>query len=231
MAYRTPTDTDGEYFVYECRNSEGWDKAIGAFGLIVYHVDQSSRKVKIDGTSYKASTLWTNWQQSNAINANGNHPCYYVVPAFAQKMYYVPTKMPSDAQKLPFPGSKEVTHFTPVSWNSVAGEITFTDIAFDGTVVTMTVNGVPEEQEDPNAAITHCYIDNPGAGVYAPGDNFQFKLVQPKGVQVKEVAWFFDGGSMASNSVALSAGQHKVEARLTLEGDKKEIVTLEIKAQ
>ena len=39
VAYKTPTDKDGEYFVYECRGSNGWDASLLSHGLVVYHVE------------------------------------------------------------------------------------------------------------------------------------------------------------------------------------------------
>ena len=47
IAYMTPTDQDGEYFLYECRGTNGWDAALPAHGLIVYHVYKSDRKVRL----------------------------------------------------------------------------------------------------------------------------------------------------------------------------------------
>ena len=44
IAYMTPTDQDGEYFLYECRGSNGWDAGLPANGLVVYHADKSDRK-------------------------------------------------------------------------------------------------------------------------------------------------------------------------------------------
>lgn len=75
--YRLNTSTPGEYFLFEYRQNVGWDKYVLGntpfSGLVVYHVDESSRVV--DGQ--KASDLWAN----NKTNAYAIHPCFRVIPA------------------------------------------------------------------------------------------------------------------------------------------------------
>lgn len=71
-AYKVLTENDGEYFILEARNGEGWDVALPDSGLLVYHVDQSNNNVN----GYTASYLWEN---TNKINVYYGHPCYYIV--------------------------------------------------------------------------------------------------------------------------------------------------------
>ena len=71
-AYKVLTENDGEYFILEARNGEGWDVALPDSGLLVYHVDQSNNNV----SGYTASYLWEN---TNKINVYYGHPCYYIV--------------------------------------------------------------------------------------------------------------------------------------------------------
>ncbi|MBQ9410971.1 MAG: M6 family metalloprotease domain-containing protein [Bacteroidales bacterium] len=71
-AYKVLTENEGEYFVLESRNMQGWDYEIPEVGLLVYHVDQSQNDVN----GYTASYLWEN---TNKINAFYGHPCYYLL--------------------------------------------------------------------------------------------------------------------------------------------------------
>jgi len=73
----TPTSVDGEYFLYEYRNGEGWDRSVTirygenpVDGLVIYHVDRSANAVA-DGI---AADLW----DANSLNNYEVHPCYMI---------------------------------------------------------------------------------------------------------------------------------------------------------
>ena len=145
VAYRIPTSTDGEYFVLECRGKTGWDSALPGNGLLVYHVDKSQRQVTIlqagwggetYESTYAAAALWNNWQYTNAINENGSHPCFYIVPAADVESL----NFPYNEDRIPFPGSRKITRYTPVDWEGVQTDFKFTDISFASNRVTLTVS-------------------------------------------------------------------------------------------
>ena len=231
IARRTLTDTEGEYFLYECRDLSGWDRYIPAPGLIVYHVDRSSRTVHILGGEYPASTLWNYWRVTNSINENGSHPCFYVVPAADpdnlrfgyQRVDGNYVFLDEYAPRIPFPGSLNVTEFTARSWNGVESPVHLTDIAYaDGRVTFLA--------RVPKAGLNFCAIA--GAGTYRPGDRFPFGLVLPEeGEAPASVVWYFDDEPAGADSVTLTAGRHTVDARLTYSNGRQEVVTLEIKAE
>jgi M6 family metalloprotease-like protein len=219
VAYKTPTDMDGEYFVYECRGSNGWDAGLptGANGLIVTHVDKSSRSVIIDGGTYSASYLWSNWTADNSINENGKHPCCYIVPApdqsnllyghtLYQGNYYF---VSSNSAKIPFPGSQTIRTFTAKSWNGVDSDIQLSNISYSNNQVTLYA-------KVPSDVLNYNVIANPGGGVYAAGDVFTLSLEESEAQPVSSVEWFFDDEPVSGPSVVLSAGTHVVEAHLTL---------------
>lgn len=232
IAYRTYTDMAGEYFAYECRSKEGWDKYLPSYGLIVYHVDKSTRSVKIDGATRTAKYLWENWEADNSINENGSHPCFYVVPAVDQdnlyfgyelygQYYYFDPYDKGYAQQIPFPGSKNITTYTPVSWNGVESEITLSGITYAANQVTLTAT-VPFDGIDYNV------ISNPGSGHYSSGDRFSFELEESASRPVQSVVWYYDDEPVQADSVTLTSGAHTVEAHLTLVSGNVKIVTLEI---
>lgn len=234
IAYKTPTDKNGEYFVYECRGGNGWDAGLPSNGLIVTHVDKSSRSVSLSSGSSTAASLWSDWQTYNSINENGSHPCCYVVPAPEQSNLMYGYKYYSQYQdyyysssydpKIPFPGSENVRTYTAKSWNGVNSDIQLSNISYSNNQVTLYAT-VPSFNLNYNA------IANPGNGVYATGSNFALSLEESEAQPVSSVAWYFDDEPVSGSSVSLSAGSHIVEAHLTLADGTTQILELSIVAQ
>ena len=233
IAYKTPTDKYGEYFVYECRGSNGWDRYLDAHGLIVYHVDKSDRTVKVFGSyNVKASELWADWATYNAINENGSHPCFYIVPAadqdnllFAHYKYQGYYYFDSDkADQIPFPGSDSVTSFVPKSWNGTGGGITLSDINYSSDAVTFNVSV-------PSASLDYATIANPGKGVYGAGSTFKLELKDAESDPATKVAWSFDGNPVSAESVSLGAGTHSVEAAVSTKSGRTYKLELEIEVR
>lgn len=232
IAYKTPTDQNGEYFVYECRGSNGWDSGLESHGLVVTHVDKSSRSVSLSSGSATASSLWSNWQDHNAINENGKHPCCYVVPAPAQSNllyghtlyqgnYYFSS---SYSSKIPFPGSENVRTYTAKSWNGVNSDIQLSNISYSNNQVTLYATV-------PSTTLNYNAIANPGNGVYAAGSDFTLELKESEAHPVSSVAWYFDDEPVSGSSVQLTAGTHLVEAHLSLSDGTSQILELIIFVQ
>lgn len=217
QAYMLPTDQEGEYFAFECRSLEGWDKYIPQPGLIVYHVDKSNRKVRIYGSSVTAKDLWDNWQETNSINENGSHPCYYIVPAYSQKNYNVGTNYYT---RLPFPGASNITSFTPVSWNGITNEVSFSNISYTNNQARFYVVVPTYELEYP-------VIATPEDGQYVAGQSFPLSLTEVDGRKPSLVEWFYDD-EPAEGAVTLTSGMHTVEAHLSFSNGKTAILTLDI---
>lgn len=233
IAYKTPTETSGEYFVYECRAENGWDAALGGHGLIVTHIDKSSRTVKINGGSSTAYNLWANWSDANSINENGSHPCCYVIPAADQSnlmfgykyysgygYYYDATNDP----KIPFPGSTKTKTYVAKSWNGVDSDITLSNIEYSNGRVSFYVSV-------PSPEIDYPVIANPENGTYSAGETFEFSLLETESRPVSAVQWYFDDEPVSATSVVLRAGVHTIEAVLTLSTGDTQTVTLEIVAE
>ena len=247
VAYKTPTDKDGEYFVYECRGNNGWDAGLDSHGLVVTHVDKSSRTINIiDGNSVSqtAYSLWSEWESYNAINENGTHPCCYVIPAADQSdllyghIYYSGFGYYFDLNKaddLPFPtgsGSSLINSYTAKSWNGVDSDIVLSNISYSNNQVTLYASV-------PSSTLNYNVIANPGGGVYTAGSSFNLELVQSEAQPVSSVAWYLDdepvGGPVSPSaapvpSVTLTAGTHLIEAHLTLVNGQTKILELTIQA-
>ena len=133
IAYITPTDTEGEYFLYECRDGSGWDAYI-ARGLLVYHVDKSTVHVVGGMTPYKQ---WKDWLYYNTINAYGDHPCFYVIPASDQtNLKYASTNLSTWV----FPGSSNVTSYFPIDWDGNDTGVSITSISYSHEKVSLNTN-------------------------------------------------------------------------------------------
>ena len=153
VAYKVPTSTQGEYFILECRDKTGWDSALPYGGMLVYHVDKSQRKVTIyngygGSQTMTAESIWN----TNSINENGSHPCFYLIPAADQSnLQFAYFEYQQDGEihhsfdgneypKIPFPGTKKVKTYTPVDWEGVTSDFKFTNINFSNGEVTLNVS-------------------------------------------------------------------------------------------
>jgi len=126
IAFKSATTAEGEYFLYECRDGSGWDASLPQ-GLIVYHIDKSTVRTVGGVTPYDH---WAKWSRYNSINSYGYHPCGYVVSAADQGNYNYSGGM----SEWMFPGSKNVTTYTPVDWDgNISASITGIGFA-DGKV-------------------------------------------------------------------------------------------------
>lgn len=133
-AYQSSANLDGEYFVYEYRSTQRWDSGIYYWnytnsengGLLIYHIDKSNRVVS---GSLTAKYLWEN---TNQINAYGDHPCYFLEYSDKGDYYYDPY----------FPGEVNATSFTPMDWDGLNCGIELIGISVDGSKAYFTVSAL-----------------------------------------------------------------------------------------
>ena len=111
VGYRISTEKSNEYYVFENRQCEGWDKYIPGHGMLVWHIDYNE-------------TRWAN----NLVNTNAKHQ--YVDIVEADNRLDEDTRA-GDA----FPGTYHVTSFTDdttpamVSWDGKLLSRPITEIA------------------------------------------------------------------------------------------------------
>lgn len=212
-AYRSASTTDDEFFLYECR-SGSWDNYVDQEGLIVYHLDKSTRTVHGNTAAY----WWSQWE----LNIFGDHPCCYIIPAAAQNydtgygsgLYY-------SGGNFAF-GVGGYDSYTPVDWEGETMGYTLGSIAFAAGTVTFNMgSGYPGTRR-------MSYINDPNAGVYSAGDEFVLELIPSTVDAPTATAWYVDGAAVGTPSVTLTAGTHVIEARLTLTSGATQTVELEL---
>ncbi len=67
--YRLDTDYENEYYLFEYRSGEGWDRYIGGSGMLVYHIDRSDRNSGKSEVFNKILTAHDRWETANEVNA------------------------------------------------------------------------------------------------------------------------------------------------------------------
>lgn len=71
---RSDTPNKGEYFLFECRDNEGWDSAIGGSGLLIYHIDRSEREAGYSDYYRVTLSAYERWCKSQ-INCRPDRMC------------------------------------------------------------------------------------------------------------------------------------------------------------
>lgn len=141
---RYETGTEGEYFLLECRSATGWDTAIGGAGLLIYHIDRSTRTTGYSDTQERNLTAWQRWQW-NEVNCRPDHPCARLVAAVpGLRAYNSSLEFQFNQASVFFPG-KEYTAFTALTtpafvfWDGSESPLAITEIEMDGENVRFTV--------------------------------------------------------------------------------------------
>lgn len=78
--YRIDGDFEGEYYLLECRNNQGWDAYLQGSGMLIYHIDKSNRRTGVDDDG-KSCTALARWEGLNMVNAWPDHQCADLVEA------------------------------------------------------------------------------------------------------------------------------------------------------
>ena len=221
IAYKVMTETEGEMFIFECRDGSGWDTYVPE-GMVAYHLDHSPYHL-VGG--YSASELWYNWGMTNIINAYGDHPCFYVVPA------YDPTELNSKKpmSDMVFPGNANIQEYAPVDWSGNQVGVVLSNIAYSAGKVSMTVEtetpsvllGMVENVNGrPMKGVTIQISDQgqQASGVTGDDGSFRIALDGFSGGRAL-VAASLDGYQTSTMEVDLTARVTHVRLVLTREGE------------
>lgn len=219
VAYMTTTDTDGETYVYEYRNGEGYDAYINATGIAIYHVDRSSNTVG----GYPAYLLW----EYSMINNVASHQLYDLVEST-----YPESSAIYNTDKL-FPGRMNVTEFTSattpaaVSWNGNPTGYNLYDISDNGDNATLNLimgnGGVPID-EFVDLGINAIYLEKSN---FTNGETLPLMISNSNKVPAS-VVWYMDDEYQSEPRVVLTTGEHTIKAELTYEDGTSEIITTKI---
>ena len=204
MAYSILSSTENEYFVFECRNGQNWDKPLPA-GMLVYHVDKSERMVKTQEGNFSAADLWNHWEEYNNINSSGTHPCFYIIPAADQgSLYYH-----GGASGIVFPGYGNVTDYQAVDWEGRSTDVSLSGIIYsDGTVrftARSVSNPIPSDR---------IHLDEMGY-CYIALQSGEYRLTVPEGFVPSDILWSVDGETYQTGAMSVSpdlpGGLHEIE--------------------
>lgn len=75
-----PTDTPGEFFLFECRNAAGQDASIGGSGMLIYHIDRSTKDAGFS-SYYKINLSAIQRWERNQINCRPDRECAELIEA------------------------------------------------------------------------------------------------------------------------------------------------------
>ena len=142
--YRMETDTEDEYFLFECRSDKGWDAYIGGSGMLVYHIDRTSANLR-------------KWTVTNDLNADVSHQCADLIEAdgrndsFSGQEEYI--SLAGNVKGIFYPYG-DINSLTPdiglKYWSGSAGKQSVTGIKKIGDVVIFNVVGGSEESTPPD---------------------------------------------------------------------------------
>lgn len=134
---RLDTDTEGEYYLFECRSNEGWDKHIGGKGMLVYHIDRNATEPYDGGEANK----WA----LNRVNTDPDHQCADLIEADGRSDIITDW---SDFKKsiatIFFP-QDNATALTPTGtpqlsfWSGAVAEVSVTGIKAEGDNICFSV--------------------------------------------------------------------------------------------
>ena len=144
VVYRLNADTEGEYYLFECRSNKEWDKYIGGNGMLVYHIDKTDKYL-------------IRWDEKNTVNAFQSHQCADLIEAdgrtdeITEDTYYTAFENISGV----FFPYNSVNALTPTSdpgirfWSGKIGEISITNIQKKDGNITFSVTGFSKETTPP----------------------------------------------------------------------------------
>lgn len=151
MYYKYEGENKDEYYLFECRSNEGWDKYIAGKGMLIYHVDKSDNSVT------RGKTARDTWYE-NLVNAYTSHQCADLVEASGKSDswamdYYAPD---SELSKVFFPeGAKAFGNETTPAfmfWNGSYAELGISDIKLNGSNVVFNVYDIGSTIKPPKVA-------------------------------------------------------------------------------
>ncbi|MCI1640256.1 MAG: M6 family metalloprotease domain-containing protein [Bacteroidales bacterium] len=129
------TGNPEEYYLFECRNSSGWDKYVGGKGLLIYHIDKSTDNAGYSDTFSMTMTAATRWDY-NEVNCRPDHECAYLLEAYPEALSVSQIFFPYNNRNSFTPETSPAFTF----WNGEKSPFSITGIEQSGGDISFTVN-------------------------------------------------------------------------------------------
>lgn len=158
--YRLDTDHEDEYYLLECRSGEGWDSYINGRGMLVYHIDRSSRSAGYSDHYRKNLTAAQRWNPANEVNCRPDHQCADLIEAdgrsdsFAGQASADFSAQYDDIRTIFFPNGN-ISSITPDSlpgfrfWSGAKARASVHDIRWEDGKIIFDVRNVSETTYPP----------------------------------------------------------------------------------
>ena len=168
--YKMETDTESEYFLFECRAERGWDKYIGGSGLLIYHIDKSGRNSGYSPSYGKNLTAAERWQY-NEVNCRPAYLCADLIEANPNARVTLGQSEAIPLSSIPqifFPytaGSTSSTSFTPetdpafVFRSGTESSLAITGIEKSGDNIVLTVTEYTGKVPEPASVSAEIFQD------------------------------------------------------------------------
>ena len=168
--YKMETDTEGEYFLFECRAEQGWDEYIGGSGLLVYHIDKSDRSAGYSTTYRRNFTAAERWRY-NEVNCRPAYLCADLIEANPNARVTLRQSESVSLASIPqifFPytaGSTSSTSFTPetdpafVFRSGTESSLAITGIEKSGDNIVLTVTEYTGKVPEPASVSAEIFQD------------------------------------------------------------------------
>lgn len=217
--YRLSNPTDPtDYFLFECRDTSGWDKYAGGSGMLVYHIDRSATRKQISDTYGFQMSAEQRWmynevncrpgmldEKGKAVQTLDNHQCCDLIEADGRCDVNPESSAFSNVKGVFFPqvGATSIGYGCDREikfWDGLYPKLTVTNITIVGSNVSFAVKDitspVPPEPTDTLSVQEPLYIiikySQPLEDSYfvKSGTNMYMRLSNSVGA--KEVKWFFN---------------------------------------
>ena len=134
--YKSDTDVYDEFYLFECRAAEGWDKYIGGSGLLIYHVDRSDCETGYSTLQDRTLTAYERFTL-NEINCRPDHMCVELVGTRTSCKSISEVFWPNGSRNSFSAGTSPSFSY----WSGNKSEISLSDISKSGNSVSFNVNG------------------------------------------------------------------------------------------
>lgn len=211
-----PADS-AEYYLFECRANEGWDKHIGGKGLLVYHIDKSTNYKTASETSAKDLVSKDRWRPYNQVNCRPDHQCADLIEADGRS-----DASPSDASLSDISG----IFFPQTGATSIGGNANIKLSFWDGTSSSLTVNEIALDGDGCiSFSVRDEYSPIPPDPVNPPTETeMLYIIVQDNGSSVEldvnntvsatQVRWFFNGRQIDDCNAFIPEGNGEIRAEV-----------------